>query len=423
MAGHRVSLGHTGATYEEAGGDRRRRASRDASLNRMSSMASRSPGVVGAVLESNAVSAEIICDGHHVHPSLVAMAIRSKSVIRMMAITDATAAAGLPVGSRAGSAIRRSSPASKTAMLENGTLAGSMLTMDGAFRMLVTRLGLSLPDAARMCATTPAEAIKAADMGAIVAGKWADLVVLDRDLRVNQTYIAGEPAVEQLPPIPSTVLRCGMKVLTLVATAVLLAGCEVNLNTEGLSARELKTFKVTGQPEVVLDTFDGCDRAAFLGRNEIEVEVEKRAMEQALLDEIKVDAQQQGDKIIIKVTGPARADRHGVTIGMHISPTARLRVAVPRNANINAMSGDGSIAPKRSREDRPARPATAASPATRSAATFRYVGRRIDQDRQRHRQARPGDRRRQHRRGSQAERAARSGPETDRSASRSSPIR
>jgi len=134
-----------------------------------------------------------------------------------------------------------------------------------------------------------------------------------------------------------------MKVLTLVATAVLLAGCEVNLNTEGLSARELKTFKVTGQPEVVLDTFDGSIELHSWDRNEIEVEVEKRAMEQALLDEIKVDARQDGDKIVIKVTGPARADRHGVTIGIHVSPTARLRVAVPRNANINAMSGDGSI--------------------------------------------------------------------------------
>jgi len=66
-------------------------------------------------------------------------------------------------------------------------------------------------------------------------------------------------------------------------------------------------------------------------------------MEQVLLDEIKVDAQQQGDKIVVKVTGPARPEHRGVTIGMHISPTARLRVAVPRSANINAVSGDGSI--------------------------------------------------------------------------------
>ena len=133
-----------------------------------------------------------------------------------------------------------------------------------------------------------------------------------------------------------------MKVLSLVAAATLLAGCEVNLNTEGLSAREVKTFKITGQPEVVLDTFDGAIELHSWDRNEIEVEVEKRAMEQSLLDEIKVDAQQQGDKITIKVTGP-RSDRHGVTIGVNISPTARLRVAVPRNANITAMSGDGSI--------------------------------------------------------------------------------
>jgi DUF4097 and DUF4098 domain-containing protein YvlB len=133
-----------------------------------------------------------------------------------------------------------------------------------------------------------------------------------------------------------------MKVLPLVAAATLLVGCEVNLNTEGLSAREVKSFKVTGQPEVVLDTFDGAIELHSWDRNEIEVEVEKRAMEQTLLDEIKIDAQQEGDKIIVKVTGPRR-ERHGVTIGVNISPTARLRVAVPRSANITAMSGDGSI--------------------------------------------------------------------------------
>ena len=133
-----------------------------------------------------------------------------------------------------------------------------------------------------------------------------------------------------------------MKALTLLAAAVVMAGCEVNLNSEGLSARELKTFKVTGQPEIVLDTFDGSIELHSWDRNEIEVEIEKRAMEQVLLDEIKIDAQQQGDKIIIKVTGPRREHR-GVTIGVNISPTARLRVAVPRSANIEATSGDGSI--------------------------------------------------------------------------------
>ena len=134
-----------------------------------------------------------------------------------------------------------------------------------------------------------------------------------------------------------------MRLATILLVSTTLAGCEVNLNTEGLSARELKTFKVTGQAELSLNTFDGAIELHSWDKNEIEVEIEKRAMEQALLDEIKVESQQQGDKIVIKVTGPARGDRHGVTIGMHISPTARLRVAVPRNVNITAISSDGAI--------------------------------------------------------------------------------
>ena len=195
-AGHRVSLGHTGATYEQAQEAIRAGALHATHLfNRMSSVTSRSPGVVGAVLESAAVAAEIICDGYHVHPSLVSMAIRLKSANRVMAITDGTAAAGLPAGSRASLGDQTIIAGEHTATLEDGTLAGSILTMDGALRMLVSRLGLSLIDAARMCATTPAEAVNARHIGAIEIGKAADLVLLSRDLRVVQTYVAGEPVV------------------------------------------------------------------------------------------------------------------------------------------------------------------------------------------------------------------------------------
>ena len=112
----------------------------------------------------------------------------------MMAITDAVSVAGLPAGSRGRLGDQTIIAGEKTAVLENGTLAGSILTMDAAFRMLVTRIGLSLPDAARMCATTPAESIRAADIGAIAAGNWADLTVLDRDLHVAHTFIGGEAA-------------------------------------------------------------------------------------------------------------------------------------------------------------------------------------------------------------------------------------
>ena len=191
--GHRVSIGHSGATYEQA------RAAIDAGarhathlFNRMSLMTSRAPGVVGAVLESNAVTAEIICDGHHVHPSLVSTAIRIKSASRVIAITDGTALAGLPKGSRARLGDQTIVAGDRTALLEDGTLAGSLLTMDGAFRML-RGLGWTLPEVARMCATTPAEALGLHDTGAIVPGHRADLVVLDANLRVRQTYIGGTP--------------------------------------------------------------------------------------------------------------------------------------------------------------------------------------------------------------------------------------
>ena len=125
--------------------------------------------------------------------------------------------------------------------------------------------------------------------------------------------------------------------------STLLAACEVNLNTEGLSARETKTFKVAGLPEIDLDTFDGAIEIHSWDKAEVEVEIEKRAMEQSLIDQIKVEATQQGDKIVLKVTGPSRTEFGGLTIGVHISPTARLRVAVPRASNIVARSGDGSI--------------------------------------------------------------------------------
>lgn len=131
--------------------------------------------------------------------------------------------------------------------------------------------------------------------------------------------------------------------LLVIAASTVFAACEVNLNTEGLSERETKTFTVKGLPNVVLDTFDGAIEIHSWDKPEVEIEIEKRAMEQALIDEIKVQADQQGDVVTIKVTGPRRTEFRGVTIGMHISPTARLRVVVPRSSNIQATSGDGSI--------------------------------------------------------------------------------
>lgn len=196
-AGHRVSIGHTGATYDEAMAAIGLGACHATHLfNRMSPPASRAPGVVGAVLESDAVAAEIICDGYHVHPALVALAMRAKTSRRLMAITDGTAGSGLPVGARARLGDQEIIVTAHSAELADGTLAGSVLTMDGAFRRLVRHNGVTLTDAVRLCATTPAAELGLAEAGSIAVGLIADLVVLGPELAVRQTYLAGIASLE-----------------------------------------------------------------------------------------------------------------------------------------------------------------------------------------------------------------------------------
>jgi DUF4097 and DUF4098 domain-containing protein YvlB len=138
-------------------------------------------------------------------------------------------------------------------------------------------------------------------------------------------------------------LKRSARFAMLISLVFAVAGCEVNLNSEGIVSRETKTFKVSGVPEVLLETFDGAIEVHSWDRNEIEIEIEKRAMEQALVDEMKVSAEQQGDRIVLKVTRPSRRDFDGVQIGVHFSPSARLRVALPRKSTLTAASGDGSI--------------------------------------------------------------------------------
>ncbi len=193
-AGHRVSIGHTGATYEQTLAAIDAGASHATHLfNRMSPMTHRAPGAPGAILRSEQVRAEVICDGFHVHPAMLTLAIRAKGARGVMAITDGTAGAGLPVGTRTRLGGRPIVVTPHAAELEDGTLAGSTLTMDRAFRLLIESTGVSVVEAARMCATTPAEQVGLADAGRIAVGATADLTVLDGAFRVRATYLRGQP--------------------------------------------------------------------------------------------------------------------------------------------------------------------------------------------------------------------------------------
>jgi N-acetylglucosamine-6-phosphate deacetylase len=193
-AGHRVSLGHSGADFETAVAAIEAGASQATHLfNRMTPIAHRSPGLAAAVLAHDAVTPELICDGYHVHPGMCRVAIAAKTPTNTMAITDATGGSGLAVGSQARLGGRTIHVRDDAAFLDDGTLAGSTLTMDRAFRNIVQMFGRSPIDAAQMCATVPARQMRLGNVGRIAADAIADLVVLDRDFRVMTTVIGGEP--------------------------------------------------------------------------------------------------------------------------------------------------------------------------------------------------------------------------------------
>lgn len=186
--GFRVQLGHTLGTYEDGVEALQRGALGFTHLfNAMTPLHHRMPGMVGAAL-AHARYAEVIPDLLHVHPGAIRAALRS--IPGLYCVTDSTAATGMPDGEyRLG---RQSvTKCLGGVRLADGTLAGSTLTMDRALRNLVDVVGVELQDAARRVSTHAAEFLGLADRGRLAAGAWADVVVLDRDLRVQEVFVEG----------------------------------------------------------------------------------------------------------------------------------------------------------------------------------------------------------------------------------------
>ncbi len=192
--GIRVSLGHSGATFEQGQAAIQAGARHATHLfNRMPAMTHREPGLAGAILASEDVAAELICDGHHVHPAVIRTAIAAKGLSRVMAITDGTAGSGLPEGART-TLGGRPITVGEVARLDDGTLAGSVATMDRVFLVLVTQCGLDVREAAHICATTPARELGLVGFGVLAPGGAADLTVIDAHYAPVQTWIGGELA-------------------------------------------------------------------------------------------------------------------------------------------------------------------------------------------------------------------------------------
>jgi N-acetylglucosamine-6-phosphate deacetylase len=187
-----VSLGHSDASFAEAKAAVAAGARAFTHLyNAMSQLAGREPGMVGAALESPGSYVGVIADGHHVHDAALRVAFAAKPARRMMLISDAmpSAAGGPDRFELQGRTVMRKAG---RLSLDDGTLAGSDLTMDAAVRYCVGRLGLRLEDTLRMASRTPAEFLRRGDaLGRIAPGFDASLVHLDDDLNVIKTWIDG----------------------------------------------------------------------------------------------------------------------------------------------------------------------------------------------------------------------------------------
>lgn len=191
----RVGIGHTAASAEAVtevlqavaalGG----RSSATHLFNGMGDIQAREPGAAGALLASPYPFIEVILDGHHLHDTTFLLA-RAAAPTRVMLISDAMRATGLGDGpSELGGQVVTVSGGRAT--LADGTLAGSVLTLDAALRRAVA-LGLGLPEVSRMLSLHPAQSLGLRDRGELRVGQRADLVVLGDTLEVQQVYVAGE---------------------------------------------------------------------------------------------------------------------------------------------------------------------------------------------------------------------------------------
>lgn len=186
-----VSLGHTDATVDGfAAGVDAGAVKATHLFNAMSPMHHREPGAMIAAMTDDRVTAGIIPDAVHAHPAAVRLALRAKGPDRIAVVSDMMSAIGLGPGSYelGGQAVIVDGD---SARLADGTLAGSVLTMDQAVRNLVSWGGVTPATALQMCTQTPADLLNDRTRGRLVVGARADLALWSDDFRATRTYVGG----------------------------------------------------------------------------------------------------------------------------------------------------------------------------------------------------------------------------------------
>lgn len=189
-----ISLAHTNADYDTA------KAAFDAGAchavhlyNAMSAFTHRAPGVIGAVSDSPHVNAEIICDGVHIHPSVVRAAFKMMGGERMVLISDSMRATGMSDGRYTLGGLEVDVTGNRAVLASNGALAGSATNLMDCMKTAVKEMGIPLETAVACATMNPAKALGVYDTyGSITKGKKGNVVLLDKELIVKLIVKDGE---------------------------------------------------------------------------------------------------------------------------------------------------------------------------------------------------------------------------------------
>jgi N-acetylglucosamine-6-phosphate deacetylase len=192
-----AAVGHSDATFAEvetavAAGLRHATHC----YNRMRPLHHREPGVVGAALVLPGLSADVVLDGHHVHPAAAKLLLAAKGAEGVGLITDAMQATGLGDGEYVRPGDRRVTVRDGMVRLDSGALAGSVLTLDQAVRNATRWLGLGLGAAAQLAGGLAARVLGLNEQPALAVGADADICLLDGDGCIAATIVGGQVAYQ-----------------------------------------------------------------------------------------------------------------------------------------------------------------------------------------------------------------------------------
>lgn len=190
--GMTVAIGHSGADYETAWECiRSGAAAATHTFNAMKLLHQHFPAIMGAVIESD-IYCEAICDGRHLHPGTVRFLLKAKGYDRVIAVTDSIMAAGLPDGEYMLGVNEVVVTDGDAKLKYGGSRAGSTLTTGKALKNLIEFTGRSLEEIIPLLTKNPAKLLNVYDrIGSIATGKDADIVILDKDYNVCDTFVKG----------------------------------------------------------------------------------------------------------------------------------------------------------------------------------------------------------------------------------------